>query len=227
MRCIEFIANDGIRCASSVTVQVDFSGMPATGLAAFNVECDSWTHLCAKDEQHTLVDTTSLNDTGGVLDSEGTLVLLGGDTDNDSDVDINDVTYTIWTYGEPAADGGCAWDGTRDADFDNDGAVSTGDYTFFVENWHEFGHCGCGALTGSDGAPRAMEAATLDVRRSLDTSRLSRKVARRLDLNDDGVFDFRDVREFEERHGLGNGLSLKMRRTRDTAQVPTVRRTGR
>ena len=123
--------------------------------------------------------------------------------DNDSDIDINDATWLIYTYGWDAADGGCAWDGTRDADFSNNGTVGTGDYTFFTGNWLAYTSCTCttrGMVLGN-------------VRTSLMTSELEADVAAAVDLNRDGVVDHRDVRVFEDRHGLGDALSSKMRVT--------------
>ena len=61
----------------------------AMGTASFEVECGDWTHLCAKDEQHTLYDTQALTDLGTEYVAAADFFLMAGDTDNDSDVDIH------------------------------------------------------------------------------------------------------------------------------------------
>ena len=117
-RCIHFVADD---CTSTVDVALPFD---TTGLFSGEIEipCGNWTLLCAKDEQHTQWDTTSLSldGTGTKYIADAVLALDGGDTDNDGDVDINDVTLFLLQFGQFASPGGCPWDGvTRDADFSN------------------------------------------------------------------------------------------------------------
>ena len=203
VRCIKFIAKNGTTCAPAEHVPVTFSGSPATGTATFTVACGDWTSLCAKDEQHTLYDTVALNDMGAQYQGASTLVLRGGDTDNDSDVDINDVTFLIFAYGGPEAFGGCPWNGSRGADFSNNGIVGAEDYTFIINNWLQISSCTCGVL-----ATGAFVGAS-----SIPTARLRPEVAARVDLNRDGVFDSRDVRHFEASVGLPHSLSEKMRRS--------------
>jgi hypothetical protein len=202
-RCIKFIAKSGTACAAPVHVEVEFVGNPATGTATFGVECGNWTELCAKDEQHTLYDTVALNATGDEYVVAATLALIGGDTDNDSDVDINDITFLLFTFGGPEADGGCPWDGDRGADFSNSGSVGAEDYTFLVENWLQITTCNCTTLNAG--------AAAGAVKSSLLTSEVPAEVARRADRNRDGVIDYRDVADFEQAAGLSSALSQKMR----------------
>ncbi|RKZ11539.1 hypothetical protein DRQ53_15895, partial [bacterium] len=218
-RCIHFVAGT---CNVVADAQVTFDN---TGFFSGFIEipCGAWTKLCAKDEQHTMWDNTPL-----VLSMDGTyyiattqLDLQGGDTDNDGDVDINDVTWFMFQFGALAAPGGCPWDGvTRDADFSNDGAVGTEDYTFLTANWLSASECLCTApfLAGDRGDPRD----NFDLLRP-STRRASQLVTRnwhsKVDFDKNGRLDYRDVRKFEQRHGLGKGLSDKLR-----AETPRRRR---
>ena len=121
--------------------------------------------------------------------------LLPGDTDNDGD--IHDVSWLLFTFGDLAAAGGCPWNGTRDADFNNGGAVGSDDYSLMSSNFLTATACGC---TGP---------ATLPIV-SIETKHLERRVAQRVDLNRDGIFDHRDVRQFEIANNLPDTLSRKM-----------------
>jgi hypothetical protein len=212
-RCVHFVTDD---CGNTADVVLSFtdhdsdggSVTPVRAIDTIQIDCGVSTSLCAKDEQHTLYGTATLTDMGTYYVA-GLLSLDAGDTDNDSDVDINDVTYLIYTYGDPAADGGCAWDGTRDADFSNSLGAGSEDYTFLVQNWHQYSTCDCTALIMA-GRVRIADRAPLDTRSSVKVSTLRRGMAARVDLNADGVFDVKDVRAFELRHGLGHALSSKM-----------------
>src|SRR5262249_48946541 len=108
-RCITFIARTSQQtCSDPILAAVTFSGNPASGTAGIGLPCDTtWTSVCAKDEQHTLFDSQALHFAGGSYSTVSSLVLPGGDTDNDSDVDINDVTFFIVRYGRAAQSGGC------------------------------------------------------------------------------------------------------------------------
>jgi len=180
--------------------------------------------VCAKDEQHTLWSSTLLD---ANLVGTSAVRLDGGDTDNDGDVDINDVTFFIADFGLSAAAGGCPWDGvTRDADFDNNGTVDAIDFPFISDNWLRGTSCACGVP--------AQGAATVDISRvslSVETGTLRPEIARRADLNSDGVVDVKDVEAFETRHGLPHTLSTVMRRdverrreANTKSQRPTARR---
>ncbi|HUU94732.1 MAG TPA: right-handed parallel beta-helix repeat-containing protein [Phycisphaerae bacterium] len=220
-RCIEFTAKNGTDCAMPVSVEVVFSGaLPAIGTApTFEVECGDWTELCAKDEQHTLYDTQSLKAPGTVYQTTVALNLLAGDTDNDSDVDINDVTWLIYQYGQPAEDGGCLWDGTRDADFSNNGIVYSEDYTILSYYWLNSTECAC---TKGFGGERTAVKLSGDELKSLPAD-----VVAAVDLNADGVIDHRDVRLFEQSHGLPDTLSEIIRATAEKAQPLGVDRMRR
>ena len=57
----------------------------------------------------------------------------------------------------------------------------------------------------------------------MPASLASPEFAARVDLNRDGVIDFRDVRVLEELYGLGNALSSRMEMTERTGTVPRER----
>ncbi len=208
-RCIRFVTDD---CGTFVDVPLDFidddanGATPVRAIDTIEVPCGVWTSLCAKDEQHTLWDTTGLVLSGDLTryETDAAHVLRSGDTDNDSDVDINDVTWLVLTFGDLASPGGCPYDGvTRDADYDQDGVVGSNDYTILSANWLQLTICGCGGASPADQRVR--------------TARLVRELgagaAESLDRNADGWFDWRDVERFEREHGLSGELSRAMART--------------
>ncbi len=197
-RCIEFVL-DG--CVSQ-SIELDFD---ATGRFVGPVElaCGTWSTLCAKDEQHTQWDLSNLSLSGDgtrwVADSQ--LVLEGGDTDNDGDIDINDVTWLLAQFGDFTLAGGCPFDGTtRDADFNNNGAVGAGDYQLLALNWLTATACPCAISAGSAGT---------QVERQVDDV-----ASRAADLDANGIVDVNDVELFEQLHGLSGELSARMRATR-------------
>ncbi len=208
-RCIKFVANE---CEAETSVELAFD---ATGLFSGLVEvpCGTWSDLCAKDEQHTLWDSTplTLSFDGTTYVASTQLDLAGGDTDGDGDVDINDVTWFMFQFGSVAAAGGCPWDGTRDADFDNAGSVGSGDYTFLTSNWLSVSSCACTLPLSNSGGDRHTSRATSTV--------VTEDWERRLDADRNGRLDHRDVRAFEDDRGLPNGLSEALRR-----QTPVKRR---
>jgi hypothetical protein len=155
-----------------------------------------------------MYETTTLTDAGAYYTADTVLSLRGGDTDNDSDVDINDVTWFVFTFGDLAADGGCPWDGTtRDADFSNNGAVGSEDYSFLTANWLDFTNCSC-TLASSPAPGRKPHGMGVT---AIDTQLLQPEVAEMVDANRDGRFDHQDVRIFEERHGLPHELSRNLK----------------
>jgi len=214
---------------------VDFTGgaaapgVGAMGTAEFSAICseDGWLSICAKDEQHTLSDSDSLVPVGGPMPyyTSGTLVLRGGDTDNDNDVDINDVTWLLTQFGGLAAGDSCPWVGPRDSDFSLNGAVGGDDYQFISDNWLQFSNC-CSPFgwplinpidpDHDDEAPALAPVGIANARASISVSELSDDMAR-ADLNSDGVIDYHDVRIFEAAAGLSNELSSKMENTRETS----------
>lgn len=203
-RCLNLATDD----CSSVDVVFDFidhdanAATPVRALATVEIPCGNTGTVCIKDEQHTLWSTTTVTLSGVELVADSLVQLEGGDTDNDGDVDINDVTLFIAQFGSLAAPGGCGWDGTRDADFDNDGAVGSADYTFLTSNWLRTSSCSC---TAPSGGPVDDQFAFAGFRsqRAMVSSALSH----RADGNGDGWVDVRDVMIFERRNGLSGGLS--------------------
>jgi hypothetical protein len=217
-RCIRFVLDD---CAETFDVNLTFvdhdsdSGTPVrfegTLDAADGVPCGAWTTMCAKDEQHTLWATTGLSLVDGAYNADSVLSLVGGDTDNNSAVDINDVTWFLGQFGQLAAAGSCPWDGTRDADFSNNGAVMSEDYTFFSTYWLAISSCDCAMTMGSPDPGGFGNLSNADLAVALNARELPTEVAKNADLNADGVIDYRDVQIFEQQNGLPDTLSEVMR----------------
>lgn len=232
-RCLHFVASPG-DCGAAIDVPVDFiddDADPNTPVRAvdeiINLPCGNYTALCVKDEQHTLYETVALNITGTQYDAAAVAVLRGGDTNNDSKIDINDVTWLLFQFGNAANAGGCPWDGTRDADFNNDTIVDALDYSFFSAVWLQFTTCACSTAPlsagaadpdrwGSAGAGDSLAGDPIEMGdvaplRTIRVEQLPPDVANASDLNHDGVVDWRDVAAFERANGLPNTLSRSMR----------------
>src|SRR5690606_13151859 len=83
-RTIRFPAKGDSGCAADVCWPVTFTSSMggSSGVAAVEVPCGDWTALCAKDEQHTLIDTVAIELNGVEYDASGmqSLVLISGDT---------------------------------------------------------------------------------------------------------------------------------------------------
>jgi len=198
-RCITFDVDD---CSATTDHELPFTGSaPATATATIEVPCGAWGTICAKDRQHTLwSDASPLVDSGAKYTATLTLVLDGGDTDDDGDVDINDVTLFLAQFGDPAADGGCPWDGvTRDADFLNDGFVGSEDYSSLTDNWLSVSASCCTIPLVSD--PRSRLQTSVRVATALQDA---------ADLNRDGLVDVYDVELLEREAGLSGALSARM-----------------
>jgi|GEM_PF-811767 len=201
-RCIHFVTDI---CGTTADATLTFVGSaPAIAVATIEVPCGVWTQLCAKDEQHTKWAESPLIVVGANYVATATIVLDGGDTDNDGDVDINDVTLFLAQFGGLAASGGCPWDGvTRDADFSNNGAVASEDYPFLTDNWLSMSSCSCSIpLSGGGGGDRS------SLRQSVRVYDATTMAA---DLNRDGRVDVLDVELIEQRRGLSGALSERMR----------------
>ncbi len=229
-RCIQFVLKDASNCNTvSVDVLVSFDGAaPAYGLATFTADCSNtgWLEICGKDEQHTLSDKMPLTVAGGPpYYTCAPLLLLAGDTDNDNDVDINDVTLLLVQFGSLEASGGCPWDGTRGADFDLNGAIGSPDYTALSANWLQYRSC-CGAFgwrllgpSDDDAALDMIATSSSRIDSAIAASQLTPEIAALADLNSDNVIDYRDVEVFESRMGLPNDLSTKMRTSNQPANA--------
>ena len=197
-RCIHFVTDS---CSTLADIPLTFTGsVPAVAVATIEVPCGTWTQLCAKDQQHTLWDETTLTIVGAKYVADTTLVLDGGDTDNDGDVDINDVTLFLAQFGDSAVAGGCPWTPSlRDSDFSNNTVVGSEDYAFLTANWLETTGCSCYLASGYVKPTRQSWVRVHDVTTAA------------ADLNGDGRVDVRDVEVFEQRYGLSGELSAKMR----------------
>ncbi len=162
--------------------------------------------ICVKDTKHTLTVSGNLTVSGDLYVTGGTLSMEGGDNDDDDDVDINDLTFLMFHFGElvPPQEEPCPDNmPARDSDFDNDGAMGTPDFTILSDNWLHFASCLC--TVPSVGKPGP------DRRTSIPARELSSNVAARVDLNKDGVFNADDVEMFEKKHGLDHRLSSRLR----------------
>jgi hypothetical protein len=207
-RCIHFVSG---ACVESDVV-VSFTdhdmnpGTPVRGTALLDLACGPYDGepICVKDEQHTKWNTGSLMISGDIYISVGAISLIGGDTDNDGDVDINDVTLLLAQFGQFFHPGGCAWNGTRDADFSNNGVIASEDYTFLTASWLTTSACACMLPIVGGGS---LEAEALPVRVPVSSSALMRTA----DLNSDGWIDVKDVEVLEQRLDLGADLSRRMR----------------
>jgi len=201
-RCIKFVPDS---CSSGASESLTFVGSsPAIATTTIEVPCGVWTQICAKDEQHTKWAESPLILSGTKYLATVPLVLDGGDTDNDGDCDINDVTLFLGQFGLFASPGGCPWDGvTRDTDFSNNGAVGSEDYAFLAANWLTTSGCSC-YLPASTGGPGRHHT-------TLPIARVPVALRRRVDLDGNGVVDHRDVFLFESEHGLPHALSDAMR----------------
>ncbi len=194
---------DGIADATEGTDDPQLSTPVRAVEAEIEIDCGGWPTLCAKDRQHTLYATSDLDGSGTEYVATELLSLVAGDNDNDSDVDIHDVTFLMFHFGELAAAGGCPWNGARDADFSNNGAVGAEDFSLVSDAYLMFNSCLCtSGLTAPPGR-------VLD---RVATRELAPHVAARVDRNRDGVVDYQDVEAFEREHKLPDLLSRQMKR---------------
>jgi hypothetical protein len=197
-RCIHFQLDDCVTTHDETLVFA--AGSPSKAVATIEVPCGVYASICAKDEQHTLWSDSPLvlSVDGSRYETTTTIALDGGDTDNDGDVDIDDVTWFLFQFGSFTAAGGCPWDGaTRDADFSLNTVVGSEDYTFLVANWLTV--TGCGGCDASAGRTPRTTTPVVDAVTSL------------ADLDGDGAVDYKDVALFEDSHGLPADLSRRMR----------------
>jgi len=224
-RCLRFVARDSTTCAGAQHATVEFEGSSASGIAEFTVACGAWTQVCAKDEQHSLWGSLSLEVADGIFTTAEPLALAGGDTDNDGDVDINDVTLLLLQYNTLAHPGGCPWNGTRDADFSNNGAIGTEDYTFLTANWLAVSGCACATAQSADGSAEDI-AEMARPQAVLRLTSATPAMLRQLDLTADNVIDHQDIREFERRHGWPHALSERMRQEQALQPATPTRPAG-
>ena len=204
-RCIHFVMNS---CASSTDVPLSFvdhdsnPGTPVRATATISVPCGVFTSICGKDRQHTKWNTVGVMLTGTTWTATSVLTLTGGDTDDDGDIDINDVTWFLGQFGDLTVSGGCPFNGTsRDADFSDNGAIASEDYAFLVNGWLTSSGCACALTYGGNRPGPHLDG-------SLQVSTPAQAAA---DLSGDGRVDADDVELFEVAHGLSGELSALMR----------------
>jgi hypothetical protein len=170
-RCIHFSTDScGATTDETLAFSDDGLGFQTTGPVFIEVPCGDWSSLCVKDGQHTKWTTVGLTSVGTHYVATSTATLLPGDTDNDGDVDINDVTWLIFTYGAPAAIDPCPYvfpgPGPRDADFSLNGVVAGEDYSLLSDQFLTFSSCIC---TLPSEAPKARTTAVARFRRMSST----------------------------------------------------------
>jgi hypothetical protein len=208
-RCIHFVTDD---CDEYTSVLMSFidhdanSSTPVQASATVEVPCGLWSNLCVKDEQHTLWTTVGITDAGTFYTANAVASLEGGDTDNDGDVDINDVTWLLFQWSLGQEDGGCPWNGTRDADFSNNNNVGSEDYLFISDNWLTQTSCACTSAMLDPDDPEVVFGVN-----AVLTADLPGYVGARVDMNADGIVNVRDVEIFEALYQLDGSLSDAMR----------------
>ncbi|MBI5762749.1 MAG: thrombospondin type 3 repeat-containing protein [Planctomycetes bacterium] len=218
IRPIKFVAKNANGCSADICANVHFvGGAPAVGNAVIELPCGQWDSLCAKDEQHTLWDTQALSISNNEYVAFTPYLLRGGDTDNDGDVDINDITWWVLTVaGGPGAGPSCPFNGNRSANFNNDANVNIQDYSFFQNlavapgfGFPYLSTCNCAVQPPPLRAPKL----------SIATRDLPAGDAVKLDLNKDGVVDHKDIAIVEQRNQLPNTVSTRLR---EAARNPAV-----
>ncbi|MFO0839491.1 MAG: hypothetical protein U1D55_13325 [Phycisphaerae bacterium] len=219
-RCIRVVVKDATTCVPAVSVLTTFTGNPASALVTVSAPCGpTWTQVCLKDEQHTLNATVALVPSGSNFVAATPAVLDGGDTDNDGDVDINDVTYFLFRFGQLADVDACPWTGIRDADFSDNGVIGIEDYSILSANWLRSSGCQCPASILQPGFDQPLGTIPTAVAiTSVPVEALPPRIATAVDLDGNGVFDADDVAIFEVRNGLSGELSARMRAATPTAQ---------
>jgi hypothetical protein len=185
------------------------------------IACGVYSGICIKDEQHGLIASTGITDGGTQYVGGSLMTLMGGDTDNDSDVDIHDVTFFLSRFGTPDPSYACGSydvEAHRGADFSVNGNVGAEDYTFLSDNWQLSTTCSCSSpfLGEPDDQPLPADDVLAPQiqftdKRSLLASEMAPDVAVKVDLNRDGRFDYLDVERFENERGYSHALSAKMR----------------
>jgi hypothetical protein len=208
-RCLTIVPKHQSTCGDAVDVAVTFAGDPPVGTAAFPLAVGDWSEVCIKDRQHTLYVTAPFVTAQDINHVSGVPVLPGGDVNDNGLVDVTDLAVLLATFGQPAVDGGCPWDGTFDADFNNNGVVGVEDYTYMYEHWLALTSCGCAETPAASRTARGSAG-----RNAIGVAALPPSIAAAADLNGDRRVDYQDVSKFEDQHGLPRLLSRKLQGSR-------------
>jgi hypothetical protein len=206
-RCIHFETEDCVGFDGALTF-TDPGGISFYSFAGeITMPCGDWEVLCIKDPQHSLWETRSLT----IAQQEYHLaaaLLPQGDTDNDGDVDIHDVTWWVFQgQSQIIPPFTCPWESVnRDADFNCDGVITfLPDYTIMTSHWMYATTCtGCPVPNPVDQAG-SFPGATFDF--AIPADAVPPEVAETVDANRDGRIDYRDVRIFEAEMALPHYLS--------------------
>ncbi len=232
LRCLTLTPRQGM-CGDPMDVEVEFEdhdgddvdhngvldgtemapvvATPVRGSVSVNLG-PGWHHVCVKDPQHTLTTTADLTVVMGDHYTAALITLFGGDNDDDDDVDIHDLTYLMFHFGELApGDSACPADPPpRDTDFSCSGDVGTDDFSILSDQWLQFSGCPC-PLPAGQGSGFRGQGSGFDRRTRLPARELPAHVAARADLDRNGFVDAKDVEIFEFRHGLDGRLSARMK----------------
>jgi hypothetical protein len=230
VRCVRIAGHDcnipqSVGFAEAEIEFVDHDGDPLTPVrfsGTVPLAVGNWSSVNIKDPQHTKWGSGSaITNLPSIAVASETIVLQPGDNDDDGDVDINDLTWLVSTFGEPSSPS-CSPAIARDSDFSNDGFILTDDYSLLSAQWLTFSQLGSctapsvsepvadPAAPGEEAKPKETPDSKLDRRTRIATSELEPE-RRRADLNGDGNFDWRDVQRFEKSRGLPAKLSERLR----------------
>lgn len=220
-RCIRFVMDDCTIIDQELDFTIAEAGATATFSGPAEIPCGSWTSMCVKDQQHTLYETVALTLNSSRYDAAGIVTLRGGDTNDDSIVEVQDVSWLLNQWGMIENPGGCPWDGTRDATFACEGAVGNNDLAILSLNWFTGSVCECTLDSGDGGGGFAIAASShiqqgdsqhaMFARAVIPIAELEPDLGENVNLYHDAVFDWRDVEIFEALFGLPDTLSRKMR----------------
>jgi hypothetical protein len=217
-RCITFeVYPTG--SATPVTVEQTVTFSSGLGMATFDLPCDDYDCITARDALRTLARTDSddfaivgsvyeANFTGtGSLDDDA---LVGGNANGDGYIDILDFGAYIVQYGLTlGADTPCGTPAPH-TDFDGDGTVGIDDFTFIQIGFFDESDVACGAgpiladgsrLRGqlAGGRPLGEEPTLIGPVSSISVAELRRRGMGELaeaDLNADGMLDQNDMAAF-------------------------------
>jgi hypothetical protein len=221
MRGIEFsvsdcgpIANppDPYLVCADVNLGYPFN-IPGHGVAQAKVPPGNWMCIEAWDPLHTLNATCGM--TCEVLPQKGSVWfasfkgskdlsdtchwLVNGNLNGDTHIDVLDyVTYLACVANDPtpAADTVCGQPGPH-CDINGDGLVSLLDFSFILVNLFNDAKAGCDAVCFPSATPQEISRGVEEISvRALIESGVDARVARKADVNNDGVVNVTDLTLF-------------------------------